>query len=232
MVKIKYRRTLHQNAIPSFRHPAIPSSRASKNPSISPRFSAFLTGSVPQTEIDLTHSKQTTENFLTGSKTAIKLFMFCTRPTRSLAQVNHRNRHVTLATSHFSLATDSPFSTRFCQISRKRRNSLKTNAGQISTRGHNRMPRVFAFHSSVPRAGYFDSGVLTSGLNVAPRSSARHLGFAVVFGTAQFDARPSEGQGSDLAFVAAAFSPTDFWVTDAAPRTKMVAENSDPRRLR
>src|ERR1700733_15576456 len=35
-------------------------------------FRPFLTGSAPQTEINVTHSKQTTENFLTGSRTAIK----------------------------------------------------------------------------------------------------------------------------------------------------------------
>ena len=32
----------------------------------------FLTGSAPQTELAVTHSKQTTAPFLTGSKTAIK----------------------------------------------------------------------------------------------------------------------------------------------------------------
>ena len=34
----------------------------------------FLTGSAPQTEIDVTCTKQTTEKFLTGSRTAIKDF--------------------------------------------------------------------------------------------------------------------------------------------------------------
>jgi dTMP kinase len=36
------------------------------------KFNAFLTGSAPQTEFDVTHSKQTTETFRTGTRTAIK----------------------------------------------------------------------------------------------------------------------------------------------------------------
>jgi hypothetical protein len=36
----------------------------------------FLTGSASQTECDVTHSKQTTESFLTGARTHIKVFRF------------------------------------------------------------------------------------------------------------------------------------------------------------
>jgi dTMP kinase len=36
------------------------------------KFNAFLTGSAPQTEFAVTHSKQTTETFLTGARTAIR----------------------------------------------------------------------------------------------------------------------------------------------------------------
>ena len=43
---------------------------------ISPRFRPFLTGSAPQTEFDVTYSKQTTAPFLTGSRTAIKRSAF------------------------------------------------------------------------------------------------------------------------------------------------------------
>jgi glucoamylase len=48
----------------------------------------FLTGSAPQTEFDVTHSKQTPEKFLTGSRTAIKVFKFRGRQTKNLAPAN------------------------------------------------------------------------------------------------------------------------------------------------
>jgi hypothetical protein len=37
-----------------------------------PAFRPFLTGSAPQTEFDVTHSKQTSEKFLTGARTHIR----------------------------------------------------------------------------------------------------------------------------------------------------------------
>jgi hypothetical protein len=42
-------------------------------------------------------------------------------------------------------ATHNHISTRFCSKYRMRRNLLKTNDRQISTRGHNRMPRSHEF---------------------------------------------------------------------------------------
>src|ERR1700733_13483478 len=46
---------------------------SARNPrSINVDFRPFLTGSAPQTELAVTHSKQTTAPFLTGSRTAIK----------------------------------------------------------------------------------------------------------------------------------------------------------------
>jgi hypothetical protein len=41
--------------------------------------SPFLTGSAPQTEIDVTCSKQTTEKFLTGARTHIKETRICAK---------------------------------------------------------------------------------------------------------------------------------------------------------
>ena len=41
--------------------------------------SAFLTGTAPQTEIDVTCSKQTTEKFLTGARTHIKETRICAK---------------------------------------------------------------------------------------------------------------------------------------------------------
>jgi hypothetical protein len=50
--------------------------------------SAFLTGTAPQTEIDVTLSKQTTERFLTGARTAIRLFKIRQLRMQNLARVN------------------------------------------------------------------------------------------------------------------------------------------------
>ena len=153
--------------------------RGSRSP-ISVRKRPFLTGSAPQTEFDVTRSKQTTEKFLTGARTHIRIFKSGTGRTQNLAQVNRRNRYLShgsmsledsnsflsrrfirasfstnsrfgtnrnivdqplsLATSDSRRIADFTFSTRFCPISRKRRNLVKTNAGRISTRGHNRLP--------------------------------------------------------------------------------------------
>jgi hypothetical protein len=130
--------------------------------SLAANFRPFLTGSVPQTEFDVTHSKQTSEKFLTGARMHIRIFQswpFTTQnPARrgGLARVNlparrcgparrgGRKRYVTLATSHSPLITDCSISTRFWQISRMRRNLLKTNAQRISTRGHNHTSMVTA----------------------------------------------------------------------------------------
>jgi hypothetical protein len=55
--------------------------------SVRPAFRAFLTGSAPQTEFPVTHSKQTTGKFLTGSRTAIKRNTISTLKTQKLAPV-------------------------------------------------------------------------------------------------------------------------------------------------
>src|ERR1700735_5610837 len=94
------------------------------------RFSPFLTGSDSQTEIDVTHSKQTTEKFLTGARTHIKDF---------------ETWHVIRLSRALSASHDSAFgriSARHSPISRKRRNSLKTNTRTISTRGHHSVVRI------------------------------------------------------------------------------------------
>jgi hypothetical protein len=56
-------------------------------------FRPFLTGSAPQTEFALTHSKQRTEKFLTGARMHIKGSTISTPKTQKLARVKLRNRH-------------------------------------------------------------------------------------------------------------------------------------------
>jgi hypothetical protein len=70
VIKMEYRRALHQNAIPTSRQPVIPSFPAQKKPSISSFPTAFLPGSAQYVESDVTHSKQTTATFLPGSRIA------------------------------------------------------------------------------------------------------------------------------------------------------------------
>ena len=100
----------------------------------------FLTGSAPQTEFDVTHSKQTTGKFLTGARMHIKDFEIRQLRTQKLARVNLRKRYLTRLLSIHRASHDRAslrISTRHSPISRKRRNSLKTNARQISARSHN-----------------------------------------------------------------------------------------------
>jgi hypothetical protein len=52
----------------------------------------FLTETAPQTEFVLTHSKQTTEKFLTEARTHIKVFEFSPFTTQNLAQLIQRYR--------------------------------------------------------------------------------------------------------------------------------------------
>jgi hypothetical protein len=54
-------------------HPSI-SQNPAPDPSFSEAIRPFLTGSAPQTEFDVTHSKQTTEIILTGARTHIRIF--------------------------------------------------------------------------------------------------------------------------------------------------------------
>src|ERR1700689_549989 len=74
VIKIEYRRTLHQGSVGIARQPSIPHFPATKKSSISSFPAAFLTGSASQTETAVTHSKQTTETFLTGSRIACQPF--------------------------------------------------------------------------------------------------------------------------------------------------------------
>jgi hypothetical protein len=55
----------------------------------------LLTGSAPQTEFLATHSKQTTEKFLTGARTHIRIFNFSPFATQDLSQLIQRRRHQT-----------------------------------------------------------------------------------------------------------------------------------------
>jgi CubicO group peptidase (beta-lactamase class C family) len=81
VIKIEYRRTLHQDLIPAPRPPVIPSFPATNGPSIS-RFpgatksskssflGTFLTETGPHLETVITHPKQTTATFLTETQIA------------------------------------------------------------------------------------------------------------------------------------------------------------------
>jgi hypothetical protein len=79
----------------------------------------FLTGSAPQTEFDVTHSKQTTGKFLTGARMHIRILKFWPFTTQDLAGVHAFQR----------------ISTRHKPISRMRRNLLKINTRRIPTPG-------------------------------------------------------------------------------------------------
>src|ERR1700735_659596 len=76
VIKIEYLRALHQDTVGILRRPTIPSFPATREPSISSLPAPFLTGSAPQTECDVTHSKQTAGTFLTGARTAFRPFRF------------------------------------------------------------------------------------------------------------------------------------------------------------
>jgi hypothetical protein len=115
----------------------------------------FLTGFASQTEFAVTHSKQKTATFLTGSRFARQASP-TTSEIQRLARVNLRKRYVIHLLCVRSASRDRAFqrtstrlaqsvfcegfgvhkhiSTRFWLTSRNRRNSLKTNARRISTR--------------------------------------------------------------------------------------------------
>ena len=59
-----------------------------------PQFAPFLTGSAPQTEFDVTYSKQTLGKFLTGARTAIKIFKLCARRTQKLTRRGGYKRYM------------------------------------------------------------------------------------------------------------------------------------------
>jgi hypothetical protein len=100
---------------------------------------AFLTGSAPQTEFDVTYSKQTLEKILPGARTAIRLFEIRQPGTQEIARDRGFQR----------------VSNRNCTTNRIRRNSFKTITGDNSNRNQNRalcVPDAFAgrlFRSAV-----------------------------------------------------------------------------------
>ena len=55
----------------------------------------LLIDSALPTEFRATHSKQTTEEFLTGARTHIRIFNFSPFPTQNPAQLIQRRRHLT-----------------------------------------------------------------------------------------------------------------------------------------
>ena len=144
----------------------------------------LLTGSAPQTEFRATHSKQTTEKFLTGTRTHIRIFNFSPFTTQNLVQLiqrrhyridskrssdnssrrisnrnwrKNRNRRKQTIKAYLtetriaSLGPGNRISTRFWPKCRKRRNLLKTNARQISTRGHNHPQPILTTASNAER---------------------------------------------------------------------------------
>jgi hypothetical protein len=74
VIKIEYRRVLHQDPVGILRKRTIPSFPATKESSISCFAAAFLPGSAQYVECDVTHSKQSTATFLPGATTAPRGF--------------------------------------------------------------------------------------------------------------------------------------------------------------
>jgi hypothetical protein len=72
VIKIEYRRTLHQGSAGILRQPSFPSVPATKILSASSLPAAFLPGSGKYVECDVTPSKQTTATFLPGATTALR----------------------------------------------------------------------------------------------------------------------------------------------------------------
>jgi hypothetical protein len=70
----------------------IPSSTTLTGSAVRDGFLAFLTGSAPQTELAVTHSKQTTGKFLTGARTAFRRNTISTPQTQKLARVKQPTR--------------------------------------------------------------------------------------------------------------------------------------------
>jgi hypothetical protein len=67
------------------------------------RILAFLTGSASHSEFDVTHSKQTSAQFLTGARTGIKRSVCCTRfRCFSLPKLQSASRNPPHPSSNFS----------------------------------------------------------------------------------------------------------------------------------
>jgi hypothetical protein len=71
----------------------IPSSTTLTGSVVRDGFLAFPTGSAPQTELAVTHSKQTTGTFPTGARTAFRRTTISTPQTQELARVKQPARH-------------------------------------------------------------------------------------------------------------------------------------------
>ena len=70
-----------------FRMPDNPQTSSFNRAAVRDAIRPFLTGSAPQTEFDVTHSKQTSGKFLTGARMHIKLFVIRQPQTQKLAPV-------------------------------------------------------------------------------------------------------------------------------------------------
>ena len=129
----------------------------------------LLIDSALPTEFRATHSKQTTEKFLTGARTHISIFNFSSFTAQNLVQLiqrhsystnprsstrvrssnrnrprnrNRRKQAIKAPLTETRISHPEPrnrISTRFCTKYRKRRNFHKTNDGRFSTRGHNHL---------------------------------------------------------------------------------------------
>ncbi len=94
------------------------------------------------------YRKQTTKPCLTGTRTHIRLSPNFAKTAHDFATFESENTELPLwdplwKTRRF-LQSD-PAATRFCSKYRMRRNLLKTNDRDISTRGHNRIPGPHEF---------------------------------------------------------------------------------------
>ena len=82
MIKIEYRRALHQDSVGVLCQHTIPSFLAAKRPSISIFAAAFLSGTAQYIEMAVTHSKQTAATFLPGARIA-------RQPLHSVSKITH-----------------------------------------------------------------------------------------------------------------------------------------------
>jgi hypothetical protein len=80
-------------------------------------FRPFLTGSAPQTEIDVTLSKQTTEKFLTGARTAFSRHQLCrdsrSNCTHGTRVAGHGSRLPPATSLLLALTKEGPLATAF-----------------------------------------------------------------------------------------------------------------------
>jgi hypothetical protein len=125
VIQIEQHRALQQKAAPLF----LPEIYRPKFPLITRpsagRKHAKLNRQIPELNHAVTLRKQTT-----GTHSNRQKIQKCALALRAFGE---------------EFATHNHISTRFCSIYRMRRNLLKTNDRQISTRGHNHIPRSHEF---------------------------------------------------------------------------------------